>query len=62
MTIYKTAAADMYNTDLERHMFSLSRRPRRRRRSPLIDRIGDWLRDWFRDAWTRRRRLARAAS
>lgn len=62
MNLRNTAAAHVYNTDLERHMFAPGRRPRRRRRSSLIDQIGDWLRDWFRDSWSRRRRLARAAS
>ena len=60
MTARKAAAADLYNTDLERHMFAPSRRPLRRKRRPVLDQVGDWLRDWFRSAWGRR--LARAAS
>lgn len=62
MNVRKAAAADIYHTDLERHMFAPRRRPRRRKRSPVIDQVGDWLRDWFRSGWSRRRQLARVAS
>lgn len=61
MYVRKAVAAEIYKTDLERHMFAPARRPRRRRHSPTIDRIGDWLRDWFRSGWRRRLQLVRAA-
>jgi hypothetical protein len=58
-----TVAADMYKTDLERHMFAPTRRPRRRqKRAPVIDDVGDWLRDWILGGWSRWRTLAGATN
>ncbi len=55
-----TVAADIYKTDLERHMFAPTRRPRRRRRVSVTDNVGDWLRDWILGSWSRWRSLAGA--
>jgi hypothetical protein len=52
------SAAELYRTDLERHMFA----PSRRRRTPAIGRVADWLRDWIRGGWTRWKPLAEAAN
>ena len=62
MRARKSAAADMYKTDLERHLFAPTRRPRHRRRAPVIDSVGDWLRDWILGGWSRWRPLAGAAN
>jgi hypothetical protein len=59
---YSAAAAHIYKTDLERHMFAPTRRPRRRKRPSVIDNVGDWLRDWILGAWSRWRLLAGAAN
>jgi transposase len=55
-------AADMYKTDMERYLFAPTRRPRRRKRSPIIDSVGDWLRDWILGGWSRWQPLAGAAN
>jgi hypothetical protein len=43
-------------------MFAPSRRSGRRRRTPAIGRVADWLRDWIRGGWTRWKPLAEAAN
>ena len=55
-------AADLYRTDLERHMFAPGSGPRRRRRTPAIGQIADWVRDWLRGGWTRWKPLTEAAN
>jgi len=55
-------AADIYKTDLERHIFAPTHRPRRRKRLPITDSVGDWLRDWILGGWNRWRSLAGATN
>ncbi len=55
---YRATVADLYQTDLERHMFALERRERSYR--PAVDAMGERLRDWLVAGWARCRTLAEA--
>lgn len=53
--------AQLYQTDLERHLFApAANRTGRRRGWLAVDRIARWLRDWFEGGRSRRRALAEA--
>lgn len=55
----RASVAQMYQTDLERHLFAPPAKPgRARRQDPLADR----LRDWFMAGWVRWKQLAEAAN
>jgi hypothetical protein len=60
MNTRETAAiVDIYNTDLERHLFAPA--PHRNRSSNgNFNRLTDWLRDWLVTGWTRWKHLAEA--
>ncbi len=56
---HRATVADLYQTDLERHMFAMERRPRRSSR-PTVDVMSEWLRDWLSSGLARCRTLAEA--
>jgi hypothetical protein len=51
---------EIYQTDLERHLFAPPPRPNRRRARRQAQ-WADRLRDWFMSSWTRWKELAEAA-
>ena len=52
------AVAEIYQSDLERHLFAPPPRLRRRRRR--LDSLADRLHDWFMAGWTRWKAMAEA--
>ncbi len=57
---HRASVADLYQTDLERHLFAMERRRPRRSYRPAVDIASEWLRDRFGAGWARWRALAEA--
>ncbi|UCC72156.1 MAG: hypothetical protein JSV86_17585 [Gemmatimonadota bacterium] len=54
-------AAEIYQTDLERHLFAPARRRNGRRGGWLrLDPVAGWLRDWLTSGWARWKALTEA--
>ncbi len=58
----RATVAEIYQSDVERHLFAPSSRPTQRRlRRHHQDPLADRLRDWFMAGWARWKELAEAA-
>jgi hypothetical protein len=57
----RPSPAEIYQTDLERHLFApASRRNGRPSAWPALDLVAGWIRDWFASGWSRWKALAAA--
>ena len=57
----QASVAEIYQTDLERHLFApASRRNGRTAVRLALDPLADWVRDWFASGWSRWKALAEA--
>ena len=54
--------SDLYQWDLERHLFApAQRRNRRQAHRMSLEPMSEWLRDWMLTGWSRWKALAQAA-
>lgn len=60
---HRPSTIDMYQTDLERHLFAPApRRASRVRAWPSLDVMSDWLRGWLVNGWARWKGLSQAVN
>ena len=56
---HRPSTIDIYQTDLERHLFAPAPR---RVAGPSLELLSDWLRDWLVSGWMRWKQLAQAVN